>query len=264
MPRVNLVPREERARELRRRAGLVPVAGAVVLVALLGGSYFYYSTSVDNAQQDLGNIQAKNAALSKQLAELKNYQQLKTQKDAKLSSVQAVYNQRVRWSRILDDLSFVIPSDIWLTSMQASVTGTPVTACSGSAKPSGDCTQFQPDVLIEGYTHENEMPVVATFLVRLGLLPSLADVNLISAATEKIGNDLVIHFKIGVTLKSPAQVQENAPSPATGEQGPSPVVPSAGRTTTGATTGAATGTGTATTATTATGQTAPSATGATP
>lgn len=244
MPRVSLVPREEKGRELRRRAGLVPIAGGVILIAILGGSYFYYSTSVDNAQQDLSNARAKNAALSKQLAELQNYQQIKSQKDSKLSSVQAVYSQRVRWSRILDDLSFVIPSDIWLTSMQASIPGTPVTACSGTSKPSGDCTQIQPDVLIEGYTHENEMPVVATFLIRLGLMPSLANVNLISAQTEKVGNNLVIHFKIGVTLKNPAQIQENAPSPATGQQAPSPVVPNV-RTTptrTGAATGATTGT----------------------
>ncbi len=242
MPRVNLVPREARAREMRRRAGFVPIAGAVVLVAILGGSYYYYTSSVDNAQQDLNNARSKNAALSKQLAELQNYQQIKSQKNSRLSSVQTVYNQRVRWSRILDDLSFVIPSDIWLISMQASVPGTPVTACSGSPKPSGDCTQIQPDVLIEGYTHEDEMPVVATFLIRLGLLPSLANVNLISASTEKMGTDLVIHFKIGVTLKNPAQIQQSAPTPATGAEAPLPVTPTT-RTTPGrARTGAATGT----------------------
>ena len=217
MPRVNLVPQEEQAREFRRRIYIFPVAGAVLVLAALGGTYYYYSSQVDNSQQEYANLQNTNASLGKQLQELQQYQDIQNQKQTKLNSVQTVYDQRVRWSRILDDISFVIPSDIWLTSMDASVTGSPVTTGGTTAKAGAGSTQSAPDITIEGYTDNAAMPSVATFLIRLGLLPSLQNVTLISADTEKLGDALAIHFRIGAFLK------QNGQAPAT--QAPATVTP---------------------------------------
>ena len=243
MPKVNLVPREEQAREFRRRIYIFPIAGAVLVVAALAGTYYYYSNQVDSSQQEYANLQSNNASLAKQLQELQQYQDLQSEKQTKLSNVENVYNQRTRWSRIMDDISFVIPNDIWLTSLTASVSGTPVSACGSAPKPNAGCTQTTPDIVLEGYTDQNAMPSVATFMIRLGLLPTLQNVNLISADTEKIGTQLAIHFRIGASLKQGGE-SESAVSPTAGVT-PSPTmttptgtgtstVPGAGSSTAGA------------------------------
>lgn len=214
MPRVNLVPQEEQAREFRRQMYIFPVAGAVLVLAALGGTYYYYSSQVDNSRQEYANLQKTNASLGKQMQELQQYQDIQNQKQAKLNSVKTVYDQRVRWSRILDDISFVIPSDVWLSSLNASVSGTPVTAGGTIAKAATGSTPSAPDITIEGYTDKAAMPSVATFLIRLGLLPSLQNVTLISADTEKLGTSLAIHFRIGAFLKQNGQAPAT-PAPAT-------------------------------------------------
>lgn len=229
MPRVNLVPQEEQAREFRRQMYIFPVAGAVLVLAALGGTYYYYSSQVDNSQQEYANLQKTNASLGKQMQELQQYQDIQNQKQAKLNSVKTVYDQRVRWSRILDDISFVIPSDIWLSSLNASVNGTPVTAGGTTPKAGAGSTPSAPDITIEGYTDKAAMPSVATFLIRLGLLPSLQNVTLISADTEKLGTSLAIHFRIGAFLKQNGQAPA-MPGPATVT--PLPSTPAAGTTST--------------------------------
>ena len=251
MPKVNLVPKEEKAREFRRRVYIFPIAGAVILVAALGGSYIYYGSQVDNAQSEYDNAKSNNDALAKQLAELQKYQDAKNQKDAKQNDVKAIYDQRIRWSRILDDLSFVIPQNIWLVSLDGSISGKPVTACGGGSKTNSGCAQLSPDILIDGYTYD--MPTVATFMIRLGLLPSLTNVTLASADSEKLGDKIVIHFKIGVNLKPPNEVQDTSTAPASGNYTPPPsststmptptgATPSAGRTITTPTSSSGSGT----------------------
>ncbi len=233
MPRVNLIPPEEQAREFRRRIYIFPVAGAVLLLAALGGSYLYYSNELSTTQSQLQGVDSQIASQSKQMAELQSYDDIKNQKQARLTSVTGLYDERVRWSRILDDIAFVIPDNIWLNNITGQVPGGKTGAGPSSQSASGSSQ----DLVIEGFTYHNEMPTVAIFMVRLGLLPSLKDVTLISAATEKVNDKLVIRFKIAATLKQPVSTGAPATAPVTGEQGPAPV------TTTGTST-TPTGTGT--------------------
>ncbi|MHB9111482.1 MAG: PilN domain-containing protein [Thermoleophilia bacterium] len=228
MPKVNLVPAEERQRELRRQFYIVPVAGAVLLAGTLGGSYYYYSNQVSNSEKQLQDIKSSNVSLEKQVNELKRYEEVKNKKQTQLNIVTGLYGQRVRWSRTLGDLAFVIPDDVWLTSIKARVPGV---EAAGSAAASRSAAQGSTkDVEIEGYTRG--MPSVAVLLVRLGLIPSLTDVTLVSAEKEELSSQLVTHFKISATLKQTGETQGPSVAPVTGEEGPSSVTPTTGTSTT--------------------------------
>jgi Tfp pilus assembly protein PilN len=240
MPKVNLVPAEERQREFRRQFYIVPVAGALVMAGVMGGTYYYYNNQVSNSERQLQDIKSSNASLQKQVNELKGYEEVKNKKQAQLNIVTGLYGQRVRWSRTIGDLAFVIPDDVWLTSITARVPG--VTTV-GSKDSSSSADTEARDIEIDGYTRS--MPSVAIFLVRLGLIPSLTDVTLISAEKEELSSQLVTHFKIAATLKQTGETQVPAVAPATGEQGPSSVTP-----TTGTSTSPTTGTSTTPTGTT--------------
>lgn len=218
MPKVNLIPREEKEKELRRKAYMLPLAGATLLAVTLGGSYYYFNNKLSDAQQEAENYKQKNASIAKQVAELQRYEDMKKQKQARLSAITNIYNQRVRWSRTMDDLAFIVPEEIWLKSIDASVPGA---VFKTKDKKSEDKDGGAKDVVIEGYTWE--MPSVAVFMVRLGLIPSLSDVSLISAVKEELEGRIVTHFKIGASLKQTQETQKPTTAPSTGEQGPSGV-----------------------------------------
>lgn len=239
MPKVNLVPGEERQRELRRQLYIVPVAGALVLAGVLGGTYYYYNNQVTNSEKQLQDIKSSNASLQKQVNELKRYEEVKNKKQAQLNIVTGLYGQRVRWSRTLGDLAYVIPDDVWLTSIKAKVPGV-VTAGSAASNTSGAAGDAR-DIEIDGYTRG--MPSVAILLVRLGLIHSLTDVTLVSAEKEELSGQIITHFKIAATLKQTGETQGPSVAPVTGEEGPSSVTPTTGTSTT-PTTGSTTPTGT--------------------
>lgn len=230
MPHVNLVPAEERRRELRRQLVIIPIAGAVLLVAGLGGSYYYYGNQLSGAQDETESYKSLNAKQATDVAELKKYEDLKNQKQNSRNAVNTLYSARFRWSRLLDDMSFVIPAELSLTKIKGLVPGAD-TAKTGAATTSS--TANQKDLEFEGYARS--MPDVAIFMVRLGLVPSLKDVTLKLAEVEEIQGQRPIHFIINATLKNVGETQQPAVAPTTGEAGPSPVTP--------------TGTGTSTTGT---------------
>ncbi|MBI5870671.1 MAG: PilN domain-containing protein [Actinobacteria bacterium] len=238
MPKVNLVPAEERQRELRRQFYIVPVAGALVLAGVLGGTYYYYNNQVTNSEKQLQDIKSSNASLQKQVNELKRYEEVKNKKQTQLNIVTGLYGQRVRWSRTLGDLGFVIPDDVWLTSIKAKVPGVETAGSSSSSSSSQGETR---DIEIDGYTRS--MPSVAIFLIRLGLIPSMTDVTLVSAEKEEVASQMITHFKIAATLKQTGETQGPSVAPVTGEDGPSSVTPTTGTSTT-PTTGSTTPTGT--------------------
>lgn len=233
MPHVNLVPAEERRRELRRQLYIIPVAGALLVLGGLGGGYFYYNSQLTNARQEADGYKELNAKQATNVAELKKYEDLKSQKQGRRDSVNALYEARFRWSRMLDDMSFVVPAELSLTKVKGMVPGTETgkTASTGNAAPGRDLE-------FEGYARS--MPDVAIFMVRLGLIPSLTEVSLQLAEVEEVQGQRPIHFVINATLKSIGETQQPAVAPTTGEAGPSQVTPTG----TGTSTSPSTGTGT--------------------
>ncbi|MHB1389841.1 MAG: PilN domain-containing protein [Thermoleophilia bacterium] len=228
MPHVNLVPAEEKRRELRRQLVIIPIAGAMLLLGGLSGSYYFYSNQLGNAQQEVDSYKSLNAKQAKDVAELKKYEDLKNQKQTSRNAVAALYDARFRWSRMFDDLSFIIPGELSLTSIKGLVPGAAV-ATSGATTTS---TQQQQDLTFEGFARS--MPDVAIFMVRLALIPSLKDVTLNLAEVQDLHGQRPIHFVINAMLNNVGETQQPAVAPTTGEAGPSQVTPTGtGTTTTG-------------------------------
>lgn len=215
MPHVNLVPQSERRLAVRRQMLVFPAAGAAALVLLLGGSYLYYNNKLSNTNDDLNMYKQNNANLAKQVSELQKYEDLKNQKQARLSAVASAYQARFRWSRLLDDVSFVIPETISLEKMIGKVPGAAGEKTATSSKAT------ERDLEFDGRTRA--MPEVATFMVRLSLIPSITDVTLKMAEVEESGGP--VHFVINATLNTVGETQRPAVAPTTGESGPSPVTP---------------------------------------
>ncbi len=237
MPRVNLVPIEEQQREFRRQFYIVPVAGAAILLIAMGSTYVAIDRQLVNTEQEYHDYQKSNAALAPKVKELEDYESTQDNKQNRLNSIIGLYSQRVRWSRILDDLAFVIPEDIWLDSITGEVPGLVV-----SEKKTSSSEGKQYDFIVNGYT--NDMDTVAVMMVRMALIPALTNINLISAEKQQVENgNVAINFEVGADLVQSGEVQKPAAAPNTGEEGPSGTTTNSG-TSTGGSTAATTGTST--------------------
>jgi Tfp pilus assembly protein PilN len=242
VPRVNLVPIEEQRKEFRRRFYIVPVAGAAILLIAMGSTYYAIDRQVSNTQQEYEDYQRSNAAQAPQVKELAEYESIQDDKQGRLDTVVSLYSQRVRWSRIMDDLSFVIPEEIWLDTISGTVPGLVITEKKTKANE-----QKKYDFTVKGFTRD--MDTVAILMVRMALIPGLTDVHLVSAEREQIASGgLAINFEVGADLASDQDTTKPAVAPTTGEEGPSAA--------------ATTGTGTTNTGTTGTTGTNGTSTGA--
>lgn len=122
MTQVNLLPPELRAREATRRlTGTVIVVGTIVL-ALIGVFYFVQVMNESRAEDRLAARQAANALLQDQVNSLQQYAELQNELQARKTLVDTVLVNEVSWSGVLADVSMIIPSDAYLTSLNGALT----------------------------------------------------------------------------------------------------------------------------------------------
>ncbi len=122
MSQVNLLPPELRQRQaLRRRTGMVIVAGAAVL-ALIAGFYYLQTMNLSHAKEDLAAQESINSGISAHMSDLTKYSDLQSQLVVEKALVNTVFANEVSWSSALIDLSRVIPSNAYLTNLTGALT----------------------------------------------------------------------------------------------------------------------------------------------
>jgi hypothetical protein len=133
LPRVNLLPKEIKERRLaqRQRSGIA--AAFVLLVALLGLWYVREAQALTDARREADRERAVADGLRARKAALQPYAALESQIAAAEQLRAKVYAREVRFSGIMQDISAIIPGDVWLTQMNAAVTATADQAGGGSA-----------------------------------------------------------------------------------------------------------------------------------
>jgi Tfp pilus assembly protein PilN len=133
MTQVNLLPPELRAREATRRLTSVAIVVGVVVLVLIGLFYFLQVMNLSRAEDDLASQEGVNAQLQAQVNDLQRFQELQSQLQAKQQLVSSVFVDEVSWSGVLVDISNMIPSDAYLTSLTGSVLAPTTPATGGTA-----------------------------------------------------------------------------------------------------------------------------------
>ncbi len=178
--RINLVPAAERVRT-KTDVGLLflIIAGAVVLAGI-AFSYYSFSNQLTAKQDELAQLQSENAQIVAELASLAGFDTLAQKRKDTEALVQSLYAGRTLVSQVLGDMSLVVPDNAWFTSLSVDA---PVTTIGGDPAAAG-AGNSAGSVSIQGNTYSFED--VATFLVRMELVPGLVDINL-SSATSATG-----------------------------------------------------------------------------
>lgn len=184
MKRINLLPQEERVKASRERGLIWAILLLVAVVVALGLLYVKYQSDVNAKSDELVAIQARVAQAQATIAELKPYESLQTQRTSMSDTAKGIYQSSVPFSILLQELSLVIPENVRLQSLQATVPQSmlPSGAAAGAeAAPAAAA----PDITLTGQTEEHRD--VAEFMTRLGLIPQIMDITLTSSTDAASG-----------------------------------------------------------------------------
>jgi Tfp pilus assembly protein PilN len=135
---VNLIPPEQRhGSQSPLRTGPLPYLVLGGLVALLVGVALLVVTSnqISERKSEIVTLTREDNAAQKKAERLNSYVQLAQVRQQRTETVSALADSRFDWERVMRELSKVLPSDVWLTSLNA--TASSETAEGGSAGSSG-------------------------------------------------------------------------------------------------------------------------------
>lgn len=184
MRRIDLLPAaylERRAQ--RRNIALVFVAGALVVVMLIGW-FLLLTTQVSDARNELAAARARNQALQAEIAELQRFADLEAEVQSKRTALQTVFAGDIDWPAVMTEIAMVIPGDVWLQSFQTSAGttagATPVTSESNPIRLSNK----SPFGRISFAGTSVCMPGVPKWLIRLGTVKDFSAIWLTNAAEQ--------------------------------------------------------------------------------
>jgi Tfp pilus assembly protein PilN len=199
MKRINLLPQEERVKASRERGLIWAILILVLVVVALGLVYVKYRSDVSARQDELTTIQNETAVVQAKIAELSPYAVLQTQRTAMTQTAKGIYESSVPFSILLQELSLVIPENVRLQSLTATVP--PAMVPGAAVAEPGAAPAATTDVVFTGQTEEHRD--VAEFLTRLGLIPQLKDITLTSstdaATTGEAGTATTTYTQFSVT-----------------------------------------------------------------
>lgn len=199
---VNLLPPETRERQVaRRQTTLVAVVGAAVIV-LIALFYTLQVFAQSDVEDQLQQQQQQNAALQQQAAELQKFEDLRTQLQARRSLVAQTLGGEILWSEVLQDLSRVIPPNMWLTSLTASISGTQTGEPGASPAPAPTTGPTSAE-LIGSLTFQGnslDTPSLSEWLTRLEQVPGWVNAWLSKAERGPSGGQQIYSFNGSVDL----------------------------------------------------------------
>jgi Tfp pilus assembly protein PilN len=190
MTQVNLLPSELRAREATRRLTSVVVIVGVIVLGLVGLFYFFQVMNLSRAQDDLAAQEGVNQQLQAQVNDLQRFQELQSQLEAKQALVKSVFVGEVSWSNVLVDISHVIPSDAYLTSLTGLIAAPTATPTTGGPTLIGN-------ISFTGVVKQTDP--LATWLTRLGQVDGWENAWMTSA-TENAPFSRIYTFNSGLDL----------------------------------------------------------------
>lgn len=167
MRQINLLPEEIAALRRRRQTNVLLVVLFLVFLVVLAGVWFFQQGRLNREQQDLEDAQARVAELETQVAALQEFallDQIVRQKEATLAT--AMVND-IAWSRLLIELSMIIPGDSWITTFNGTAAPPAVQPTPGVAPAFGSLT-------FSAVTFD--FPGVAMWITRLQELQSIQNI----------------------------------------------------------------------------------------
>jgi Tfp pilus assembly protein PilN len=183
---VNLLPGEYRP---RRASGALSGSSYVLVCALAGllllvGLYVFTANKVTSRENQTVEAKEETEEAQAKIASLGAYGDFATVAQQRSTSVKTLAAGRFDWERLTRELAVVLPDNVWLTEVDASVT--PEGGTTGSAPaPSATDQPSGPSAKLVGCA--KRQPDVARMMVRLKQMHRVEDVQLKESSVTETG-----------------------------------------------------------------------------
>ena len=185
MIRVNLLPREEKAKRKSASAPIDLKIGDMVLPAIVLGAAALVitgSTMSQRARQaglekSIQQVEAESRALAPQIARVNQLAQERAELDLRMGIISKLEKGRTQSVRLMDELARCVPDHLWLT---------------GVSQDAGNHLQ------LEGVTYSNL--VVSDFMSRIERSPMFSNVELAVAERGQVTDKSVVKFQVSCTV----------------------------------------------------------------
>ena len=185
MIRVNLLPREEKA---KRKSASAPVdlkVGDMVLPAIvvgaaalvIAGSAMSQRTRQAGLEKSIQQVDSESRALAPQIARVNQLAQERAELDLRMGIISKLEKGRTQSVRLMDELARCVPDHLWLT---------------GVSQDAGNHLQ------LEGVTYSNL--VVSDFMSRIERSPMFSNVELAVAERGQVTDKSVVKFQVSCTV----------------------------------------------------------------
>lgn len=130
---VNLIPAEQ------RRGGQAPLRSGPLAYILLGAlalvlvgvtALVLTSNQIADSKAEVAKLQREDAVAQARAQKLAAYAQFRSLSEQRVATVTSLADSRFDWERVMRELSLILPSDVWLVSLDA--TATPSTSVGSS------------------------------------------------------------------------------------------------------------------------------------
>src|SRR3954464_5208097 len=133
---VNLIPPEQRrgdSAQLRTGSLMYIVLGALALVLIGVTMLVLTDNRIADGKAEVAALKQEDAAAAAEAKKLAAYTQFKALSEQRIATVRSLADSRFDWERVMRELSLVLPSDVWLTSLTGSATPSGSTGAEGGA-----------------------------------------------------------------------------------------------------------------------------------
>jgi len=199
MRQINLLPKEIAEKRRAREITLLIGAAGLGLIALLVVVFLIQSARISAENNHLADVKRQNAALQRRVNELQQFAQIQQTVQTKEQLLAQLTQDEVRWSVLLNDVSLVIPTDVWLTTFSGSIQ---------SSAGTGQANASIGNISMAGstFTHLD----VAKWLSRLALVREFTFPYLTLSAKSGDPTAEIVTFNSSVEL-STAALRRNQP-----------------------------------------------------
>jgi len=167
MRRIDLLPPSYLQRRKERSSLLLVIVAFTVIVLLLVGWWFFLGMQVNDAEEELAEVQASNADLDREIASLQRFVDLQNEADSKRTALQTVMAGDVDWPGVLAEIAMVLPSEVWLTNLTGSAGQTEGFTQVPTETSPIPVAELEPFGRIQFQGSSLTMPGVAKWMVRL-------------------------------------------------------------------------------------------------
>jgi Tfp pilus assembly protein PilN len=202
MTRINLLPPEERAKAAREQGLALIVLALIVLVGVLGAVYVLEKRKVSAKEDKVTGVEQQIEQADRQVAALETYAKMEQDRSTMNEQVKLIYDARVDWSGILEEVSLVIPESVSLRSLTGVVPDAMQAGGGGQVAATTGTAATAPSIVLEGdaWSFVN----IAEFMTRLGLLPQLENIRLANSTivpNPTAGQPSTVTFEIDADLR---------------------------------------------------------------